>query len=163
MLRTECSSIFPSGSFSPFTCWTSEYFSPIFTGRNTGTKVRRPPYHWAPLEPLTLRLVHTDLPAIFQLRSGFSIIRLPRSLSGKESPCQRRRRKRRSFHSRVGKIPERRNWQPTPVFLPGESHEQRSLAGYSPWGRRESGTAARPHSRVASAPGSCDSLCPLIW
>ena len=28
----------------------------------------------------------------------------------------------------------RRKWQPTPVFLPGESHGQRSLAGYSPWG-----------------------------
>ena len=32
----------------------------------------------------------------------------------------------------------RRKWQPTPVFLPGESHGQRSLAGYSPWGRKES-------------------------
>ena len=32
----------------------------------------------------------------------------------------------------------RRKWQPTPVFLPGESHGQRSLAGHGPWGRRES-------------------------
>ena len=40
------------------------------------------------------------------------------------------------FHSWVRKIPWRREWQPTPVFLPGESQEQRSLAGYSPWGRR---------------------------
>ena len=32
----------------------------------------------------------------------------------------------------------RRAWQPTPVFLPGESHEQRNLVGYSPWGRKES-------------------------
>jgi len=32
----------------------------------------------------------------------------------------------------VGKIPWRRAWQPTPVFLPGESHGQRSLASYSP-------------------------------
>ena len=31
-------------------------------------------------------------------------------------------------------LPRRNNWQPTPVFLPGESHGQRSLAGYSPWG-----------------------------
>ena len=30
----------------------------------------------------------------------------------------------------------RRKWQPTPVFLPGESHEQRSLVGYSTWGRK---------------------------
>ena len=35
-----------------------------------------------------------------------------------------------------GKIPWRRAWQPTPVFLPGKSHGQRSLAGYSPWGHR---------------------------
>ena len=38
----------------------------------------------------------------------------------------------------VGKIPQRREWQPAPVFLPGESHGQRSMVGYSPWGRKES-------------------------
>ena len=37
----------------------------------------------------------------------------------------------------VGKMPWRREWQPTPVFSPGESHGQRSLAGYSPRGHRE--------------------------
>ena len=36
-----------------------------------------------------------------------------------------------------GRAPWRRAWQPTPVFLPGESHGQRSLAGYSPWGCKE--------------------------
>ena len=41
---------------------------------------------------------------------------------------------------RVGKIPWRREWQPTPVFLPEEFHGQRSLVGYSPWGHRESDT-----------------------
>ena len=40
----------------------------------------------------------------------------------------------------VGKIPWRGKWQPTPGFLPGESHGQRSLVGYSPWGRTESDT-----------------------
>ena len=35
----------------------------------------------------------------------------------------------------------RRKWQATPVFLPGESHGQRSLGGYSPWGHKESDTA----------------------
>ena len=39
--------------------------------------------------------------------------------------------------SLIGKIPWRRKWQPTPVFLPGESHGQRSLGGYSPWGHKE--------------------------
>ena len=33
-----------------------------------------------------------------------------------------------------GRFPWRRKWQPSPVFLPGESHGQRSLMGYSPWG-----------------------------
>ena len=39
----------------------------------------------------------------------------------------------------------RRKWQPTPVFLPGESHGRKSLVGYSPWGREESDTTERPH------------------
>ena len=43
---------------------------------------------------------------------------------------------RLGFHPWIGMIPWRRAWQPTPVFLPGESHGQRSLVGYSPWGRR---------------------------
>ena len=41
---------------------------------------------------------------------------------------------------RIGKIPWRREWLPTPVFLPGEFHGQRSLAGYNPWGLKESDT-----------------------
>ena len=45
--------------------------------------------------------------------------------------------RRPSFNPWVGKIPWRREWQPTPVFLPRELHGQRSLAGYSPWGHKE--------------------------
>jgi len=48
--------------------------------------------------------------------------------------------KRHQFDPWVGKIPWRRKWQPTPVFLPRKSHGQRSLAGYSPWGHKELGT-----------------------
>ena len=44
-----------------------------------------------------------------------------------------------------GAIPWRRKWQPTPAFLSGESHGQRSLVGYSPWGRKESETPERLH------------------
>ena len=44
------------------------------------------------------------------------------------------------FDPWVGEIPWRRTWQPAPAFLPGESHGQMSLAGYSPWGCRESDT-----------------------
>ena len=39
--------------------------------------------------------------------------------------------------------PQRHKWQPTPVLLPGELHGQRSLLGYSPWGRKESDTTER--------------------
>ena len=42
------------------------------------------------------------------------------------------------FNPWVRKIPWRKAWQPTPVFVPGESHRQRSLAVYSPWGHKES-------------------------
>ena len=50
--------------------------------------------------------------------------------------------RRRGFHPWVGKIPWRRERLLTPVFLPGESHGQRSLAGCSPWGHRELDTTA---------------------
>ena len=61
-----------------------------------------------------------------------TISRLSRGLSGKASAYRAADR----FDPWVGKIPWRRAWQPTPVFLPGESRGQRTLAGYSPWGRR---------------------------
>ena len=48
--------------------------------------------------------------------------------------------RRPRFDTWIGKIPWRRKWQPTPVFLPGEFHGQRSLVGYSPWSRKESDT-----------------------
>ena len=47
---------------------------------------------------------------------------------------QRRRNLIQSICTVPGSTPWRRKWQPTPVFLPGKSHGQRSLAGYSPWG-----------------------------
>ena len=48
--------------------------------------------------------------------------------------------RRPEFNPWVRKIPWRREWLPTPVFLPGVSHGQRGLAGYSPWGHKESDT-----------------------
>ena len=44
---------------------------------------------------------------------------------------------RRRLDTWVGKIPWKRAWQPIPEFLPGESHEQRRLVGYNPWGCEE--------------------------
>ena len=65
------------------------------------------------------------------LKLGF-----PGGAIGKGPACQCRRCKRRCFDLRVGKIPQRRAWQSTPVFLPGESYGQRSLAGYSLQGHK---------------------------
>ena len=59
---------------------------------------------------------------------------LPSWLSSKESTCQCRRP---GFNPQVRKIPWRRKWQPTPVFLPRKFHGRRSLMGYVPQGRKE--------------------------
>ena len=55
---------------------------------------------------------------------------------GKESACNARDP---GLTPWIGKIPWRRAWQPTPVFLPGKSHGQKRLSGYSPWGHTELG------------------------
>ena len=59
-----------------------------------------------------------------------SISHFPGGTSGKEFTCQCRRSR---FDPWAGKIPWRRAWQPTPVFLPGESQGQRTLVDYSPY------------------------------
>ena len=56
------------------------------------------------------------------------------ALAIKNPPALARNIMRLRFGPWVEKIPWRMEWQPTPVFLPGEFHGQRSLAGYSPWG-----------------------------
>ena len=63
---------------------------------------------------------------------------LPGGTNDKERTCQCRRRKRCRFNPWVGKIPWRRAWQSTPVFLPRESLGQRSLAGNHSQSRKES-------------------------
>ena len=71
------------------------------------------------------------------IMSNLCIVRIcgsSRWLSGREPTCKCRRH---GFHPWVRKIPWRRSWQPTLVFLPGKSHKQRSLVGYSQWGLKE--------------------------
>ena len=65
-----------------------------------------------------------------------SLVGLPRWCSGKESACHCRRCKRHRSHPWAGNVPQRREWQNTPVFLPGEFHGQRSLVDHSPCGHR---------------------------
>ena len=62
------------------------------------------------------------------------------STVGKEFVCQSRRHRRCGFSPWVWKIPWRSAWQPTPVFLPGKSHGQRNVEGYSSQGLKESDT-----------------------
>ena len=78
------------------------------------------PGHWlcASAVPITQQ-------ELFNLHINF-----PDGASDKELTCQCRKHKRSRFNPWVGKIPWGRKWQPTPVFLPGELHGQRSLAGY---------------------------------
>ena len=83
--------------------------------------------------------------------------RLPGWHSGKESTCQCRRLRRWGFYPWVRKIPWRREWQPTPVFLPGECHGQSSLVCYSPWGYKESDMTSWLNNSNSVPP------CPLIW
>ena len=72
------------------------------------------------------------------------------------------------FHPRAEKVPWRRAWPHTPVFLPGESHGQKSLVGYSPWGRKESDTTeATEHTRTWKKvtnlkPAIVNSNCPFL-
>ena len=67
--------------------------------------------------------------------------------SGKEPACHCRRCQRHGFNPWVGKIPWRRAWQPTlPLFLPGESHGQRSLVVYSPQGLKEATWHTHTHT-----------------
>ena len=71
------------------------------------------PLLWCPVERMPVDSFSHPIPRLLRLQ------------------CRRPR-----FDPRVEKIPWRRKWLPTPVFLPGEFHGQRSLAGYSPWGCR---------------------------
>ena len=88
---------------------------------------------------------HGEHPCLEMLRICFStttgiscsqgqILGMPGGSTGKKIHLQCRRCK---FELQVGKIPWKRAWQPTPVFLPGEFHGQRSLVGYSPWACKE--------------------------
>ena len=56
------------------------------------------------------------------------------------------------------KIPWRKAWQPTPVFLPGESHGQRSLEGYGPWGHKELETTERLSTHTWKCPFPASSV-----
>ena len=99
-----------------------------------------------PLNPPTLPLWGDQA---WEANGLHSSTGLPRWFSSKESTCQCRRH---WFNPWVGKSPWRRKWQPTSVVLPGKSHGQSSLAGYSPWGPKESDTTEQlNHNKSSTA------------
>ena len=77
-----------------------------------------------------LHIIISDIYIIFGLPTGVGSV-------GKESAYNAGDACKCKFNPRVRKIPWRRAWQPTPVFLLGESHGQRSLVSYSPRGHKE--------------------------
>ena len=97
--------------------------------------------HWSP-EVLCI-------PGILGFHTSRLIEGLPWCLTHKESTYNVDWSLVPEFDPLVRKIPRRSKWQPTPVFLPGKTHGQRSLAGYSPWGRKESDTTECTHTQVS--------------
>ena len=75
---------------------------------------------------------------------------------GWQSICLRRGRP--GFDPWAGQIPWRSKWQPIPVFLPGKSHGQRSLVGYSPRGRKELDPTERLHFQQVGKVGNLKSM-----
>ena len=80
-------------------------------------------------------------------------------LAVKNLPANGGRHKRCGFDLWVVKIPWRRARQPTPVFLPGAAHGQRSLASYSPWSHKESDRTEVTSVQFSSVAQSCPTLC----
>ena len=82
-----------------------------------------------------------------QLRSfpGGSVVKNPSANAGDNSLIPGKIKS-----PRIGNIPWRKKWHPTPIFLPGKSHGQRSLVGYSPWGHQKSDMTERLHPMVSA-------------
>ena len=96
-------------------------------------------FSWRFLIPLTTvrHSIHPVSFMAFLIIVPMDILGFSGGATGKEHPCQCSRCWRCRFNPWVRKIPCRREWLPTPIFLPDEFHGQSSLPGYSPWGHKE--------------------------
>ena len=96
-----------------------------------------------------LHLLHWQADSLPLMPAGNSPFQLSTGFTGgsdsKECTCQFRSYKRYRFSPWFGKIPWRRKWQPTPVFLLRKFHGQRSLAGYCPWDRSQTRLSTYTH------------------
>ena len=93
---------------------------------------QRVQHDWATFTS-TLSRKNSDSHTVPALQVLHLQVPLPARLTPRHMHC-----KRLGFHPCVRKIPWRRKWQPSPVFMPGKSHGQMSLVGYSPWRCKES-------------------------
>ena len=83
---------------------------------------------------MTISLIYFCILSLLDILISCSLEGLPGGSDGKESACNAGNL---CSILGLGRFPWRRDRLPTPVFLPGESHGQRSLVGYSPWGCKE--------------------------
>ena len=107
----------------------SDYFTSVAITHISGRKHRKRLSHKLIVETWNIIVFFWK---VALLKLCIIYMGFPGCAAGKEPTCQCRRCKRPEFDFWVRKIHWRRAWQPTPVFLSGESHGQRSLAGYSP-------------------------------
>ena len=120
--------------------------------QNPGTE-RPPRLTWEKVESVLCRLMLCKDSQLREQQHG-----LLGGSDGKESTCQYRRL---GFNPWVGKIPWRRARQTAPVFLPGESHGQRSLVGYNPMGsQRVTNTFTSLRHGLSVGPAALGSDCP---
>ena len=126
-----------------FSSEISGHVAPCLTVWGTAKLFSKEFYHFAVMPIIRVGCpFSTALPALFMV--CLFCYSLPSGCEGftggsvvKESLCQCRRHRRCRFDPWIGKIFWRRKGQSTLVFMPGKSHGQRSLAGYSPWGCKE--------------------------
>ena len=114
-----------------FLCYTWQFTPGLLSGKSHGQRSLVGYSPWGRKESDKTERLHS----LTHVHMG-----PPRWCSGKEPAWQSSRLQRHGFDPWVRKIPWRRAWQPTPVFLHGESHGQSRVTGYSPWGHRESET-----------------------
>ena len=123
--------------------WSLGWEDPLEKGKATHSSILAWRIPWT---PWTVQSMGSQSRTWLSLSHGNSLFWT--SLMAQGSPdgkslCQQCRRP--YLDPWIGKIPWRRKWQPTPVLLPGKSHGQRSLIGYSPWGHKESDTTEQLH------------------
>ena len=148
-----CSSVGSCSEASQDTgCWYTGSGSmpssgPYTSSRKTGSLLSDSSAHLRVHHTVTKATPAEHIPRIQHFSNSLALHKRTGGAAGEESACQCRKC---GFHPWVSKIPWRRKWQPTPVFLPGKPHGQTGLAGYSPWGAEMGQDWAHTHGYTNS-------------